>query len=57
MPGYGHTAGAALASHPKVDKIAFTGSTDVGKIVMKTAGDHMKKVLSLDFKRPSLNHN
>ena len=29
IPGYGHTAGAALAEHPDVDKIAFTGSTEV----------------------------
>jgi acyl-CoA reductase-like NAD-dependent aldehyde dehydrogenase len=29
VPGYGHTAGAAIAEHPEVDKVAFTGSTEV----------------------------
>src|SRR5690606_34315688 len=33
VPGYGPTAGAALARHMDVDKVAFTGSTEVGKIV------------------------
>ena len=33
VPGYGETAGAALAAHPDVDKIAFTGSTEVGKLI------------------------
>jgi acyl-CoA reductase-like NAD-dependent aldehyde dehydrogenase len=33
VPGFGPTAGAAIASHPKIDKVAFTGSTEVGKIV------------------------
>jgi hypothetical protein len=38
--GYGHTAGAALTTHPDVDKIAFTGSTEVGKrIVEASAGN------------------
>ena len=34
VPGYGETAGAALASHPDVDKVAFTGSTEVGKLIL-----------------------
>jgi acyl-CoA reductase-like NAD-dependent aldehyde dehydrogenase len=33
VPGYGETAGAALAAHPGIDKIAFTGSTEVGKMI------------------------
>jgi len=33
VPGYGETAGAALAAHPDVDKVAFTGSTEVGKLI------------------------
>ena len=32
LTGYGETAGAALAAHPMVDKVAFTGSTEVGKL-------------------------
>src|SRR5712664_563151 len=35
IPGYGETAGAALASHPGIDKIAFTGSTEIGKLIAK----------------------
>ena len=31
LTGYGHTAGAAITAHPDVEKVAFTGSTDVGK--------------------------
>src|SRR6266571_1470007 len=34
VPGYGETAGAALAAHPDVDKVAFTGSTEVGKLIV-----------------------
>jgi len=37
VPGYGETAGAALAAHPQVDKIAFTGSTEVGKLIVQAA--------------------
>ena len=37
VPGYGETAGAALAAHPDVDKIAFTGSTEVGKLIVHAA--------------------
>jgi phenylacetaldehyde dehydrogenase len=35
VPGYGETAGAALAAHPDVDKIAFTGSTEVGELILR----------------------
>ena len=39
LPGYGPTAGAAIARHMDVDKVAFTGSTEVGKLIMQAAGD------------------
>jgi len=38
VPGYGETAGAALAAHPGIDKIAFTGSSEVGKLIAKARG-------------------
>src|SRR6202049_3592316 len=44
VPGYGETAGAALAAHPDVDKVAFTGSTEVGKLVLGAASRNLKKV-------------
>src|SRR6516225_7025623 len=44
VTGYGETAGAALAAHPKVDKIAFTGSTEVGKLIVHAAAGNLKKV-------------
>lgn len=53
VTGYGETAGAALAAHPQVDKIAFTGSTEVGKLVVKAALGNMKRVsLELGGKSP-----
>ncbi|HEY6803145.1 MAG TPA: betaine-aldehyde dehydrogenase [Pyrinomonadaceae bacterium] len=55
VPGYGETAGAALASHPGIDKIAFTGSTEVGKIIAKNAADNLTKVsLELGGKAPNI---
>src|ERR687896_199860 len=55
VPGYGETAGAALASHPDVNKIAFTGSTEVGKIIARTAADNLTKVsLELGGKAPNI---
>jgi acyl-CoA reductase-like NAD-dependent aldehyde dehydrogenase len=55
VPGYGETAGAALASHPGIDKIAFTGSTEVGKIIARTAADNLTKVsLELGGKAPNI---
>jgi betaine-aldehyde dehydrogenase len=55
VPGYGETAGAALASHPGIDKVAFTGSTEVGKIVAKAAADNLTKVsLELGGKAPNI---
>jgi acyl-CoA reductase-like NAD-dependent aldehyde dehydrogenase len=55
VPGYGETAGAALASHPGIDKVAFTGSTEVGKIIARTAADNLTKVsLELGGKAPNI---
>jgi acyl-CoA reductase-like NAD-dependent aldehyde dehydrogenase len=55
IPGYGPTAGAALVRHPGVDKIAFTGSTDVGRIIMREAADTLKRVtLELGGKSPNV---
>jgi phenylacetaldehyde dehydrogenase len=55
VPGYGETAGAALASHPDVDKIAFTGSTEVGKLILNAASGNLKKVsLELGGKSPNV---
>ncbi|MCU1263124.1 MAG: betaine-aldehyde dehydrogenase [Bryobacterales bacterium] len=54
VPGFG-AAGAALAAHPDVDKVAFTGSTEVGKEVLKAAGGNLKKVsLELGGKSPNV---
>lgn len=56
VTGFGETAGAALSAHPDVDKIAFTGSTEVGKLIVKAAGDtNLKKVtLELGGKSPNV---
>ncbi len=55
VPGFGETAGAALVRHPGVDAIAFTGSTPVGKIIMREAADTLKKVtLELGGKSPNV---
>ena len=55
VPGFGETAGAALVRHPDVDAIAFTGSTEVGKIVMREATETLKKVsLELGGKSPNI---
>lgn len=53
LTGYGETTGAALVRHPGVDKVAFTGSIEVGKIVNKAATDTLKRVsLELGGKSP-----
>jgi phenylacetaldehyde dehydrogenase len=44
LAGYGETAGAALAAHPHVDKVAFTGSTEVGKLIVQAAAGNLKQV-------------
>src|SRR5215831_8851968 len=55
VPGYGETAGAALAAHPDVDKVAFTGSTEVGKLILQAASGNLKKVsLELGGKSPNI---
>ena len=55
VTGFGETAGAALAAHPDVDKVAFTGSTEVGKIIVHAAAGNLKKVsLELGGKSPNI---
>ena len=55
VTGFGETAGAALASHPDVDKVAFTGSTEVGKLIVQAAANDLKKVsLELGGKSPNI---
>ncbi|MBA2678841.1 MAG: aldehyde dehydrogenase family protein [Ktedonobacteraceae bacterium] len=55
IPGYGETAGASLAAHPDVDKVAFTGSTEVGKLIVQAASGNLKKVsLELGGKSPNV---
>ncbi len=55
VPGYGETAGAALAAHDSVDKIAFTGSTEVGKLIVHAATGNLKRVsLELGGKSPNV---
>jgi phenylacetaldehyde dehydrogenase len=53
VTGLGETAGAALTSHPGVDKIAFTGSTETGKIIARAAADNVTRIsLELGGKSP-----
>src|SRR5687767_14642341 len=56
VPGYGETAGAAVAEHMDIDKVAFTGSTEVGKLVMQAAArSNLKRVtLELGGKSPNI---
>jgi phenylacetaldehyde dehydrogenase len=55
LAGFGETAGAALAAHDDVDKVAFTGSTEVGKLIVKAAAGNLKKVsLELGGKSPTI---
>ncbi|NJD07520.1 MAG: aldehyde dehydrogenase family protein [Methylococcaceae bacterium] len=55
VAGFGPTAGAALAGHPGVDKVAFTGSTEVGRLIVKAAASDLKKVsLELGGKSPNI---
>jgi phenylacetaldehyde dehydrogenase len=55
VPGFGETAGAALAAHADVDKVAFTGSTEVGKLILQAAAGNLKKVsLELGGKSPNI---
>jgi betaine-aldehyde dehydrogenase len=55
VTGWGETAGAPLVTHPLVDKIAFTGSNAVGKTILKSAADSLKRVtLELGGKSPNI---
>ena len=56
VPGYGPTAGAAISSHPDVDKVAFTGSSEVGHLIKQAAGaSNLKRVtLELGGKSPNI---
>jgi phenylacetaldehyde dehydrogenase len=55
VPGFGETAGAALAAHPDVDKIAFTGSSEVGRLIVQAASKDLRKVsLELGGKSPNI---
>jgi betaine-aldehyde dehydrogenase len=55
ITGFGETAGSPLVKHPEVNKIAFTGSASVGKIIVKEAADTVKRVtLELGGKSPNI---
>uniref|UniRef100_A0A8D3BZY1 aldehyde dehydrogenase (NAD(+)) n=1 Tax=Scophthalmus maximus TaxID=52904 RepID=A0A8D3BZY1_SCOMX len=56
VPGHGQTAGCAISHHMDIDKVAFTGSTAVGKLIQKAAGDsNLKRVtLELGGKNPNI---
>ncbi|XP_018415755.1 PREDICTED: aldehyde dehydrogenase family 1 member A3 isoform X2 [Nanorana parkeri] len=56
VPGYGPTAGAAISQHPNIDKVAFTGSTEVGKLIKEAASaSNLKRVtLELGGKNPCI---
>jgi phenylacetaldehyde dehydrogenase len=55
VTGFGETAGAALAAHRDVDKVAFTGSTEVGRLIVAAAAGNLKKVsLELGGKSPNI---
>ncbi len=55
VPGFGETAGDALVKHPGADKVAFTGSTEIGKLIMRNAATNLKRVtLELGGKSPNI---
>ena len=56
VPGFGETAGAAISEHMDIDKIAFTGSTEVGQLILRAAGrSNLKRVtLELGGKSPNI---
>ncbi|MDN8007029.1 aldehyde dehydrogenase family protein [Burkholderia multivorans] len=55
VPGFGATAGAALVAHPEIDKVAFTGSTGIGRQILQASASNMKKVtLELGGKSPNI---
>ena len=49
VPGFGPTAGGAISSHPDIRKVAFTGSTEVGKLIMEAAAKSNLKKVSLEL--------
>lgn len=55
LPGYGPSAGQALAQHPLVDKVAFTGSTEIGYEIMKTSHKNNLKRITLELGGKSAN--
>lgn len=58
LTGYGETTGAALTAHPGVDKIAFTGSTEVGRLIVRAAAGNLKRLtLELGGKSPLIMFN
>jgi len=55
VTGFGHSAGAAISSHPGIDKVTFTGSTEVGRLILQAATGNLKKVtLELGGKSPAI---
>jgi acyl-CoA reductase-like NAD-dependent aldehyde dehydrogenase len=55
ISGYGPTAGAAITNHPRIRNVAFTGSTEVGKLIMQQAAGNLKRVsLELGGKSPNI---
>jgi aldehyde dehydrogenase (NAD+) len=53
VTGYGETTGAAITAHPDIDKVSFTGSTEVGRLIVKAAAGNLKRVtLELGGKSP-----
>lgn len=56
ITGFGETAGAAIARHPDINKISFTGSTEVGKLILKAAAEtNLKRItLELGGKSPTI---
>jgi acyl-CoA reductase-like NAD-dependent aldehyde dehydrogenase len=55
VTGFGETAGAAISAHPDIDKVAFTGSTEVGKLILQASAGNLKRVsLELGGKSPNV---
>jgi acyl-CoA reductase-like NAD-dependent aldehyde dehydrogenase len=55
VTGFGETAGAAITTHPDIDKVAFTGSTEVGKLILAASTGNLKRVtLELGGKSPNI---
>lgn len=55
VTGFGPGAGSSIAEHPAIDKVAFTGSTEVGKLIMQAAAGNLKKIsLELGGKAPNI---